>query len=92
MLTTPSVNFNLIEMKDFAASICHITYKEVAIVWGISDSSAVQRLNTIRKSLGKKKFHRLSVIQFCTAEDISPDEFKAAINNYYNSLGKNKAA
>lgn len=78
-------------MKDFATGIRFVTYKEVAIFWGVSDRSAVQRLNTIRKSLGKTKFHRLTVDQFCTAEDITRQEFITAINDYYNNLRRKTA-
>lgn len=75
-------------MTDFASEIMFVTYKEVMIVWNISERSAALRLNTIRTSLNKQKFHRLTVDQYCLAEDITRQEFSAAINNYFNRISK----
>ena len=75
-------------MIDFAKEIKQVTYKEVAIVWGSSLTAAANRLAVIRKTLNKKKFHRLTIVQYCKAEDISIDEFTTAINGYYQNLQK----
>lgn len=55
--------------------IFDVTFKEVQQLWNISADAANKRLTVIRKALGKKRFHKLTVTQFCQAEDISTDEF-----------------
>jgi ribosome-interacting GTPase 1 len=75
-------------MKDFASELTHVTYKEIMIFWNCSQRVAQVRLNTIRNMLEKKRFHRLTVIQFCIAEDISVDEFNQALNRFYNNQQK----
>ena len=75
-------------MKDFASEITHVTYKEVMIMWNCSDFSAMKRLQLLRSTLGKRKIHRLTVVQYCKAEDIAIEEFTNRINNYYNSIHK----
>ncbi len=57
-----------------------ITYKEVMQLWDITKGNAVQRLNKIRRSLDKKRRHKLTVTQFCREEDITPEEFFNKIN------------
>jgi hypothetical protein len=61
-------------------NLVDITYKEVMQMWNINKDCAVQRLNSIRNSLGKKRRHKLTVTQFCNAEDITPEEFYNKIN------------
>lgn len=75
-------------MTDFASEITFVTYKEVAILWNMQPQSAANRLCNIRTALNKSRMHRLTVQQYCIAEDISIDEFNQAINRYYNDLHK----
>lgn len=56
-------------------NIRFITHKEIMQFWNISQKSAQKRLWLIRSSLGKKGILKLSVDQFCKAEDITPEEF-----------------
>lgn len=62
-------------------NLVDVTYKEVMQLWNINKNCAVQRLNSIRTSLGKKRKHKLTVVQFCNEEDIKPEEFYAKINH-----------
>ena len=75
-------------MTDFSIEITHVTYKEVQILWGMHPQAAANRLCNIRSGLNKSRKHRLTVFQYCKAEDISTDEFYQAINRYYNSIHK----
>lgn len=52
-----------------------ITHKEVQILYNLTRGGAIQRLNKIRASLGKKLCHNLTVIDFCKAEDITLEDF-----------------
>lgn len=56
-------------------NIVDVTYKEVMQLWRLNKECAVQRLTVIRKNLGKKRVHKLTVFQYCKAEDISIEEF-----------------
>ena len=58
-----------------------VTYKEVMQLWNISKESANKRLTTIRSVLKKKRWQKLTVGQFCKAEDISEEEFHNKIKH-----------
>lgn len=79
-------------MNDFAIEITSITYKEIMIFWNVSERAAALRLNTIRKMLNKTRFHRVTVDQFCQVEDITVQEFRTRINEYYSTLSHKKAS
>ncbi len=55
--------------------INRITHKDLQILYGLSRTGALRRLNIIRASLNKKKHHVLTVLDFCKAEDISLADF-----------------
>ena len=61
-------------------NLIDVTYKEVMQLWNLNTSAAKCRLKAVRKSLGKKRRHKLTVIQFCTEEDISTEEFYKKLN------------
>ena len=77
--------------KDYAAEIRKITYKEVAIFWNIEDANAQKRLYILRHLLNKTGIQWLSKEQYCSAEDITVQEFDNRIYAYYNSLKKKTA-
>jgi hypothetical protein len=78
----------MLSMTDFASDITHVTYKEVMIFWGLQPGNAANRLTFIRNTLNKQRFQKITVQQYCAAEDISIDEFTRAINRYYNNMKK----
>lgn len=55
--------------------IFDVTYNEVMQLWNISERAAVRRLTIIRTTLKKKRWQKLTVVQYCKAEDISEEEF-----------------
>ena len=64
-----------------SVQIVFITHKEIMKLWNISQLSAKKRLYEIRGSLNKKRRHKLTVSQFCQAEDISEADFYKMFNN-----------
>lgn len=75
-------------MQNIRAEIVNVTYKEVAIFWNLSTDAAHKRISFIRSLLNKKKFQKLTIYQYCKAEDISTDEFYTSLENYYQALHK----
>lgn len=55
--------------------IADVTYKEVMRMWNLPEKAAQRRLIQVRGLLKKKRWHKLSVVQYCQVEDISTDEF-----------------
>lgn len=52
-----------------------ITHQELILLYGYTVNGARGRLQTIRAALGKQTHHKLTVLDFCKAEDISLEDF-----------------
>lgn len=52
-----------------------ITFQTLMLVWGLTRTGAITRLNNIRQRLDMPHSKMLNVIEYCKAEEITIDDF-----------------
>lgn len=63
-----------------------VEIKDVMILEDLSYQQAFRKLRTVRDCLGKKKKNKVTVREYCESEQITEEDFKKAIDNYYKGL------